>query len=159
MATIRRCCPAFYPPPIRNCTNLSLKLTTPSSLHVLRWSSCINTYKNKEQKEDKKEKKKGPSVPKSCLKYSLGVVTAQDASPEHKYNPIQLSDYGGSYRVNTVRMSRTFCPPRAITSKLKNKEERGKSRTGFRKRKFGSASACVRVRKNISRRNKCEVNK
>ncbi|KAG8281127.1 hypothetical protein J6590_065176 [Homalodisca vitripennis] len=41
------------------------------------------------------------------------------------------------------------------TSKLKNKEERWKSRPGIRKVKFGSV--CVRVRKNISRRNKCEV--
>ncbi|KAG8293852.1 hypothetical protein J6590_007517 [Homalodisca vitripennis] len=43
--------------------------------------------------------------------------------------------------------------------KTEEQEERKKSKMGIRKARFGSASACVRVRKNISWRNKCEWNK
>ncbi|KAG8267096.1 hypothetical protein J6590_059139, partial [Homalodisca vitripennis] len=41
----------------------------------------ISTYKNKERIEGKE---KGSNIPKSCLQSSPGVVTAENANPEHK---------------------------------------------------------------------------
>ncbi|KAG8290479.1 hypothetical protein J6590_080503 [Homalodisca vitripennis] len=39
--------------------------------------------RNKEQREKRRERK-GSNVPESCLEPSPGIVTGQDASPEHK---------------------------------------------------------------------------
>ncbi|KAG8245340.1 Protein O-mannosyl-transferase tmtc2 [Homalodisca vitripennis] len=44
----------------------------------------INKYQNNEQKKVKKGNKGVHTIPKSCLESSPCVVTAQDASPEHK---------------------------------------------------------------------------
>ncbi|KAG8297559.1 hypothetical protein J6590_033087 [Homalodisca vitripennis] len=69
------------------------------------------------------------------------------ADMKNWYSPIMMDRFGRgvvmSWRENNI--------------KTEEQGGEGKSRTRFRKRKFGSASACIRVRKNISRRNKCEV--
>ncbi|KAG8311496.1 hypothetical protein J6590_042363 [Homalodisca vitripennis] len=48
----------------------------------LRQMGEVLVHTKYEQKEEGKEK--GSNVPKSCLESSPGVVTAENASPEHK---------------------------------------------------------------------------
>ncbi|KAG8263871.1 GTPase activator activity protein [Homalodisca vitripennis] len=65
-------------------------------------SRATNTYKNKEQKEEKCS-----NIPESCLEYSPGFVTAQDASSKHN----------DTYRQENIRNNETtFLAQVSITS-------------------------------------------
>ncbi|KAG8247055.1 hypothetical protein J6590_070532 [Homalodisca vitripennis] len=80
-------------------------------------------------------------------RYLFKAVLVDHADMKNWYSPIMMERFGRgvvmSWRENNI----------------KTEEQGGEKEVedGISKRKFGSASACVRVRKNISRRNKCEV--